>query len=258
MRRAWRVRCGVALVAASVVCASAGATRAQVEPLRVFSSNGVKAGLERLQPRSEALVGRPLAITFGTSASIRQRVADREPFDVAILTSDVIDALRAEGAVTGPGTPIGRSGIGIGVRAGTMRMDVSTADALKHILLAVRALTYASDGASRPSITRMLDTFGIGDAMAPKTILEQGSVRATARVVQGDADMVITLVSEIVPIPGLELAGPLPEEFQSYVSFAAGISAATSQADAARTLIAHLSGPDARAAFAATGLDAPQ
>jgi molybdate transport system substrate-binding protein len=248
----------VAVVVAGVVCVTPGSTRAQVEPLRVFSSNGVKAGLERLQPKGEALAGRPLAIMFGTSASIRQRVADREPFDLAILTTDVIDALRSAGAIAGPGTPIGRSGIGIGVRAGTMKMDVSTADALKHILLAVRALTYASDGASRPSIARMLDTFGIGDAMAPKTILEQGSVRATARVVQGDADMVITLISEIVPIPGLELAGPIPEEFQSYVSFSAGVSASTAHAEAARALVAFLSGPDARAAFAATGLDSPQ
>jgi molybdate transport system substrate-binding protein len=249
---------GAAVVLAAVVCVSGGSARAQVDPLRVFSSNGVKAGLERLQSQSERIVGRPLAITLGTSAAIRQRVADGQRFDVAILTADAIDDLRKAGAIAGAVAPMGRSGIGIGVRAGTMKMDVSTADALKHILLAVRALTYASDGASRPSIARMLDTFGIGDAMAPKTILEQGSVRATARVVQGDADMVITLVSEIVPIPGLELAGPLPEEFQTYVSFAAGVSATTPHVDAARALVAYLSGPDARPAFAATGLDAPR
>jgi molybdate transport system substrate-binding protein len=234
-------------------CASAAA---QVDPLRVSSSNGVKAVLEDLQARGEGLVGRPLAITFGTSASTRERIMAGEAFDVAILTAEVIDELtRAGKIVPGSATAMGRSGIGIGVRAGTLKPDVQTADALKHILLAVRSLTYASDGASRPSIERMFDTFGIRDAMASKTILEQGSVRAAARVVQGDADMVITLISEILPIPGLELAGPLPEEFQSYVSFAAGLGSKAANAEAGGALIRLLGGPDVNATFVGKGIE---
>ena len=249
---------GCLLAAAFAAALLHGSVAAQVEPLLVFSSNGVKAALDELRPQSERLVGRPLAITFGTSASIRQRVGDGEPFDVAILTTDVIGELTKAGAIVpGSSVSMGRSGIGIGVRAGTMKLDLRTGDALKHILLAAGAVTYAADGASRPSIARMLDTFGIAEAMKPRTILEQGSIRATARVVQGDADMVITLISEILPIPGLELAGPLPEEFQSYVSFAAGVGSKARNAEAARAFIASLAGPDATRAFTSKGIERP-
>jgi molybdate transport system substrate-binding protein len=247
------------LAATCAVALLCGPAAAQVEPLRVYSSNGVKAALEALQPQSERLVGRPLSITFGTSASVRQRIAGGEPFDAAVLTTDVIDALTQEGKILrGSTAAMGRSGIGIGVRAGTMKLDVQTADALKHILQAAGSLTYAADGASRPAITRMFDTFGIAEAMKSKTILEQGSIRATARVVQGDADMVITLISEILPIAGLELAGPLPEEFQSYVSFAGGVGSGARNTEAAGAFIAFLAGPSARATFTARGIERSQ
>ena len=249
----------VAIAAIALVYLGTLRPAAQVAPLEVFASNGVKAALEALAPEVKRSAGRPIAMRFGTSASIRQAITAGESFDVAILTTEALDELTKTGKiVAGSGAALGRSGIGIGVRAGTMKLDLQTGDSLKHILLAVRSLTYAGDGASRPAITRMLDTFGITDAMKPRTILEQGSIRATARVVQGDADMVITLISEILPISGLELAGPLPFEFQSYVSFAAGVGSGARSAEGARALIAFLSGPDSRPTFAARGIEPPR
>jgi molybdate transport system substrate-binding protein len=179
-----------------------------------------------------------------------------ESFDVAILTAEVVDQLAAAGKIVKQSTTrLGRSGIGVGMRAGRVKPDITTADAIKHVFLAERSITYAADGASRPSIERMFGQLGIADAMKPKTILEQGSVRAAARVVQGDADMLITLISEIVPVAGMELAGPLPSEFQNYVAFAAGVSASTQHADAAARLIAFLSGQGATPAFTASGIE---
>jgi molybdate transport system substrate-binding protein len=222
----------------------------------VLSSNGVKAALERLQADNERAAGRPLNITFGTSASTRQRVLAGERFDVAILTAEAIDELAKAGKVVRSSTAVlGRSGIGIGARASMAKVDITTADALKHVLLAVRSVTYAGDGASRPFIERMFGTLGVSDAMQSKTILEQGSVRAAARVVQGDADMLITLISEIVPVPGMELVGPLPSEFQNYVSFAAAVGSSAQNADAAATLITFLSGHGASPAFTASGVE---
>ena len=249
------------LLLAAIGLLGAGGVRAgaQTVPLRVLSSNGVKAVIEQLQAESEKASGRPLAVTFGTSSSIRERVAGGEAFDAAVLTTDVLDELTKAGSIqAGSRVQLGSSGIGVGVRAGSARPDVGDPDALKHVLLAARSLTYASDGASRPSIMRMLDTLGITDAMRPKTILEQGSVRATGRVVQGDAEIVITLVSEILPVARIELAGPLPEEFQTYVSFAAGVASRPANADAARAFIAFLSGPGARRTFTANGITLPR
>lgn len=247
--RALAAACGLVLLLAPWLPAAAQA------PLRVVSSNGVKAVLEQVRADAERIAGRPLAMTFETSSAIRARVAAGESFDLAVLTREALDELVASGRVAPGVRALGHSGIGIGVRAGSLRLDLQTGDALKHVLLAVGSLTYAADGASRPAITHMLDTFGIGDALASRTTLEQGSVRATARVVRGDADMVITLVSEIVPVPGLELAGLLPEEFQRYVSFAAGVGADSTSAAAATAVADFLAGAEATPAFVASGIE---
>jgi molybdate transport system substrate-binding protein len=229
---------------------------AQDSALMVLSSNGVKAALEKLQDQSERAAGRPLNITFGTSASTRQRVLAGELFDVAILTAEVLDELTKAGRIVrGSTAKMGTSGIGIGIRAGLAKPDITTADALKHVLLAERSVTFAADGASRPFIERMFGALGVAEAMKPKTLLEQGSVRAAARVVQGDADMLFTLISEIVPVPGLQLVGPLPSEFQNYVSFGAGVGASAGQAEAAAKLIAYLSSQSASPAFTASGIE---
>lgn len=249
-------RSGIAAMAVAWLLATPLVPLAQEAGLRVLSSNGVKAALERLQAEGERAAGRPLRITFGTSASIRERVLAGERFDVAILTADVIDELAKAGKVArASAVRLGRSGIGIGVRAGTAKPDITTADALKHVLLAERSVTYAADGASRPSIERMFGALGVSDSMKSKTILEQGSVRAAARVVGGDAGMLITLISEIVPVPGMELVGPLPPEFQNYVSFAAATGSSAQSADAATKLIAFLSGHGASPAFTASGIE---
>ena len=231
------------------------APTAQEASLRVLSSNGVKAAVERLQADSERAAGRPITMTFGTTASIRQRILAAESFDVAILTVDAINELAQAGKVARTSAPLGKSGIGIGVRAGMGKMDITTTDAIKHVLLAARSITYAGEGASRPSIEKMFGMLGVSDAMQSKTILEQGSVRAAERVVRGDADMLFTLISEIVPVPGLALAGPLPDEFQNYVSFAAAVGSSAPHSEPAAKLVAFLSGHSASPAFTASGIE---
>jgi molybdate transport system substrate-binding protein len=241
-------------LAASVLGAQPPA--AQESALRVLASNGVKAALEQLQSEVERHAGGRVEITFGTSASTKQQIAAGNAFDVAILTKDVIDELASAGQIVAASrTPLGRSGIGIGMRAGAKKPEISTPEAVKRTLLSARSLTWASDGASRPHITRMLEMLGIADAVAPKALLEQGSVRAAGRVTSGDADFIITLISEIVPVPGLELVGPLPAEFQNYVAFAAGIGTKARNVETGRALIAFLSSPGASPVFTAKGID---
>ena len=254
-KRALDLRLLVLALGALMFCMPV-AKAAQASGVRVLSSNGVKAALEKLQTESERVAGRPLNITFGTSASTRQRVLAGESFDVAILTVELVDELTNSGKIVrGSTAKMGTSGIGIGVRAGAAKPDITTADALKHVLMAERSVTYAAEGASRPFIERMFGTLGVAEAMKPKTLLEQGSVRAAERVVKGEAGMLITLISEIVPVPGMELAGPLPSEFQNYVSFAAGVSASAGHAEAAAKLIAFLSSSEATPAFTASGIE---
>ena len=232
---------------------------AQNAPVRVLASNGVKAVIDELKPQAEKAIGRPLAIEFGTSSAVKTRIEREEAFDVAILTSDVIGDLAKAGKIAaGTQTEIARCGIGIGVRAGAAKPDIKTTDALKKALLATKSITYAQDGASAAHIVQMEEKLGIAGQMKSKTILAQGSVRSNARVADGSAGMVLTLVSEILPAPGVELVGPLPADVQHYVNFATGIGVNTKNADAGKALAKFFSSPAVAPTLKAKGMESPR
>lgn len=230
------------------------ASHAQDHAVRVLISNGFRAVFDDLVPACERSIGHNVTAQSGTSTSLIEKVNAGEPFDVAIMTTEALESL-AKRAKVGARTPLGRSGIGIGGRAGAKKPDIANAEALKKTFLAAKAITYAGDGASRPHIDRMMGTLGIADIMTTKTRLEQGSVRAAARVASGDAELLITLVSEILPAPGVELVGPLPTQFQNYVSFAGAAAAKSDNAAAGKALISCLSGPNAAATLRAKGME---
>jgi len=230
---------------------------AQTAELRVLASNGVKAVIEDLLPQCERAAGRRLAIEFNSSAALNGAIAAGRAFDVAIVTSDLLDTLIKQGKIRADSRAgVARAGVGVGVRTGAPRPDITTPDALRRTLLNARSITYAQDGASRVTIASMFERFGITESMKPKTILEQGSIRSTGKVVSGDAELVITLVSEILPIQGIELVGPLPDPVQSYVSFAAGVGTNARDLQSAKALIAFLTGPTVVPAFRARGMEA--
>ncbi len=230
---------------------------AQNAPVHVLASNGVKAVIEDLQKQAEQAIKRPLMIEYDTSSVVKKRIEDGAAFDVAILTSDVIDDL-AKAAKIDPGTrmEIARCGIGVGVRAGAAKPDIKTSAALKKTLLASKSVTYAENGASRKYILEIYDKFGIADAMKAKTVLEQGSERSNARVADGSAEMILTLVSEILPAPGVQLVGPLPNDVQHYVNFAVGSSKNSKNTDANKALTKFLSSPAVEGTLKAKGMQA--
>lgn len=247
---------GVATLAALAWLGTAAApSAAQSAPLRVLSSNGVRAALEQIEPSCERAAGE-LTVEYGTSASIRQRVAGGEAVDVVVATTEVVAELAKGGHVGSRSTArLGRAGIGIGIRAGAKRYDIATADAIKRALLSARSVAYAQDGASRVHIERMFEQLGIAPEMKAKTVLEQGSVRAAAKVVDGDAELLLTLVSEILPVAGMELLGPLPREFQSYISFEAALGAHPADAARGRAYVVCISSPQAAPTFAGKGIE---
>jgi len=248
----------VTIVSAALVLLVVRDAMAQSAAMRLFASNGVKAVVEALQKDAERATGHTLSIQFDTSAALERRIGSGEPFDVAIVTTESMDELIRKGSiVASTRVPIARSGIGVGIRQGAAKPDIGTAAAMKGTLLRARKITCAQDGASRVHILHMLERLGIAEEMAAKTILEQGSIRSTGRVANGDAELVITLISEILPIPGVELLGPLPPEFQSYVSLAAGVGAMSRNAEAARSLTMFFSGPATASTLKAKGMEKP-
>ncbi|HEY6509387.1 MAG TPA: substrate-binding domain-containing protein [Vicinamibacterales bacterium] len=244
------------VLAAALVLGWSTAGGAQGEPLRFLVSNGVKAALVAVAPSCEASTGTKLAADYNTSTALRARAESGAPFDVAFMTVEVIDALATGGAIQPKSrTVVAKSLIGVGVREGAALPDLRTADAVRTALLAASSVTYATDGASRPFIETMFERLGIAAQMKAKTHPEQGSVRATARVVDGQTGMVLTLVSEIVPVAGLRLVGALPSEFQGEVTFAAGVGAKSARAEAARKMIDCLTAPATETAYTKVGLE---
>ncbi len=246
----------MAMTVVGIIFLFAQAAAAQAPALRVLASNGVQGALNEIIPQCERAIGHPLAVEFGTTASLKPKIESGEAFDFTILTSDAIDALIKEGKVAADSrSNAARVGIGIGIRAGAAKPDVSTPEALKKALLNAKSITYAAAGASRPPTDKMLASMGIADALKTKTLLLPGAEETSAAVRDGKAEILITLISEIVSAKGLELAGPLPKEFQTYVSFAAGASPNAKNGEAAKAAVKFLTGPKAAAAYKAKGME---
>jgi len=235
---------------------AAQSSPSQTAPMQVLASNGMKAVIEELQPKCERAIGHPLVIEFNSTTGLQQKIAAGAQFDVAIMTSDVIAGLVKEGKLAGATqAELSRVGIGLAVRAGAPKPDIRTPEALKQTLLAAKSITYAGDGASRPYLDKMLDKLGIAGEVKPKLILTQGSGRAMASVASGQAAVVMTLISELLPIPGIDIVGPLPPELQKYVTFAAAANAKSSNSAAAAGLIAVLREASAAPVYKAKGME---
>ena len=249
-------RIAVALVAFAFASLTPREVAAQTGAVRVLVSNGMKTAMEELQPRCERMIGHPLVLQFNSTAGLKQQIEAGDSFDVAMITSEAADDLIKQGKLAGDSrAAMGRVQLGIGIRAGAAKPDIHTPEALKRTLRATKSITYRVDGASRPDIEKMFERLGIAAELQPRIILVEGSGTATDSVASGKAELVITLSSEIMPVHGIQLLGPLPLAFQYSIPFEAAVSAKATNADAAKALIAILAGPGVAPVFKASGLD---
>ena len=239
----------LAAVALWILCSAS----AHAAGLRMFASNGVKAAIEALRPELEKASGGPVAIEFSTTANLRQRIEKGEIFDVAILTDDAMLALAKVGKLSPMQTQVARVGVGVGYRMGAPKPDVTSAAAMKQSLLNAKWIAYTPNGASFPTIDRMVQRLGIAKQFQERSRLTAPGA-APAAVAKGEADLVITLTSEILPEPGVVFAGPLPSDFQSYLGFSAAPSPGASRDGHVASLIAFLKTPAAAAVYVAKGM----
>lgn len=235
----------------------AGAHGAEAAEIKVLSAGAVRAIVSELTPAFEKDTGHTVSFTFGTAGQTRQRLAS-EPADVVILTDALIDeCIKQERVVAGSRADIARTGMGVGIREGAPRPDVSTTDALKKTLLAAKSITYvdpAQGATSGVYFSGLLQTWGIADAMKPKTTLVPGGYPAEL-VAKGEAELVVHQISEILPVKGVVVAGPLPRDIQKVTTYSAGLVSKAATPEAARAFIAYLMSPPVRPKFAAAGLD---
>ena len=239
------------------VCFSAWqAADAQDTAVRVLASNGIKAALEELEPQCARAIGHPLALQFSSTAALKKKIEAGEKFDVTVISAEAIADLIRQGKLAGDSrTALARSELGIGIRAKAARPDIRTSAALKQTLLDAKSITYPQDGATRSHIEKTFADLGIAGNLKPKIILAPSSGAATGSVASGQAALVITLFSEIVPVAGVEILGPLPSEYRDEVRFQAAISTAAQNVEAGKRLIAFLAGPKAAPIYKAKGLE---
>ena len=244
----------IACLAGTVCLAPASA--AQSSPIQVLVSNGLKASLEDLHKTCEASVGHPLDIRYNSTSSVKKSIEAGERFDVTMITTEAIEDLVKQGKLAGDTkVSIGRSELGIGIKSGVPRPDIKTVEGLKKALREAKSITYPQDGASRGYIEKMFERLGIAAEVKPKVILAPGSGPATQSVADGKAGFVITLFSEILPIKGVDILGALPGEFQSDIKFSAAASTTVSDQQAAKAVIACVTGSKATPALKAKGID---
>ena len=219
-------------------------------------SDGMKTVVEDLTPQIEHSTGRKLAAQFNSSKNLRDKIRAGEPFDAAILTSDVLDDLiKQEKISPGGRAEISRTGLGMGVRAGAPKPDIGTPEALKKTFLNAKSISFNPTGASAAPTYAMFSRMGITDAVKPKLVLDADAGRPQMNVAAGKAELVISLIPEIKFFPGVDLVGPIPADFQSYINFAAGIAANGHDKKGAKKLIQFLTGPAVAPVLKAKGME---
>ena len=227
----------------SVLCA--GAARGSVVPL-----------LEAFQRET----GHSIKFDYGTAGQILGKLKDGARPDVVVITGPVIADMEKAGTVAaGSVTPLARTGMGVGVLEGASAPDISTVDAFRRALLAARAVAYidpVAGGTSGKHFAGVLQKLGIAEAIAPKAVLVPGGY-AAERVAKGEADLVVHQISEILPVKGVKLVGPLPAELQLWTTYTAALMAGSQNAEPARALLRYLTAPAARKSFADRGMEAP-
>ena len=230
------------------------------DEIRVMTSGAFTAAYLALIPRLELLTKKKLvtvATSIGTGEnSIPNRLRRGEPFDVVIVADAVLVEFIKEGLITAESyTPLARSAIGMAVRAGAPKPDISTADALKRTLLQARSIAYSASVSGDYVSTELFQRLGIADQVVSKSRRITGGERVGTVVAQGEAEIGFQQISELLPVPGIDHVTPLPPELQKIAVFSAGVAVSTRDSDAAHALIRFLASPEAARSITNSGLE---
>jgi molybdate transport system substrate-binding protein len=227
--------------------------------LKVLSAGAVKYVVTDIAPKFARETGDRIEFTFGTIGAVRKRLANGETADVILGTAPAIAELEQAGVlVAGSRIELGRTLTGICVRDGTPMPDISTPDRFKQAMLDARSLAYTDPGAGGTSgifLVGLLERLGIAGAMRAKTVLCINGDEVVEKVLSGEAEVGSTFISEIVPVKGVKVVGPLPAAIENATAYAAGIMAVSPNRAAAGRFIAMLTAPTQRAAWMSLGFE---
>jgi len=227
---------------------------AQAAELKVLAGGAMTAVWNELKPKFEQASGDKLLIRFGTTPELIKLAATGGPFDLGVVPREVFkDAAAQAQFVAGPRTDIARVGLGVAVRSGAAKPDISTPDAFKQTLLKAQSIATIPASAAGAQVLRAFDRLGIGDALKAKTRAEPAPAKVVEAVANGDAELGVFLIN-VLTAPGLDVVGPFPGDLQQEVVFTAALSKDTKESAGAQALITYLKTPDAAAIIKAKGM----
>lgn len=230
---------------------------ARATEITVLCSNGFRAVMQELGPPFEQATGHKIQITYGVSTELKRRIEGGEVFDVAILSSAMIDDLIKQSKIARDSREVlARSGMGLAIKRGAAKPSIQTADALERTLKSSRSIAFAKEGAGGLFFMELIQRLGIAEEIKPKLKPTATGDEASQAVARGDAELGVLPMSEILPVPGVDLLGAFPDNVQSHLVIVAGVSSTVAaKASAAEELITHLTAPAALPVIRKKGME---
>ena len=239
------------LALAMLMCAAT----AHAAEIKLIASAAMKGAVSELIPPFEKASGHKIITTWAGTEAITQRVAGGEMVDVVLIAAPNIDKLVAAGkVVAGSRADVAKSGIGVAVRAGLPKPDISSGEAVKSAVLAARSIAYSS-GPSGYYLSELFKKMGIAEQIKDKVKQTPSGVQVGEVVARGEADLGFQQVSELLHHEGIDYLGPLPPEIQHTTVFSAGLHERAHASAAAQALIKFLTGPEAAPLIRKMGMD---
>jgi molybdate transport system substrate-binding protein len=237
-----------------LVAALALATPAAAD-ITIYSGGAVKSALVEAAQRFEKQHGTKITIEFHPMGPLTKLLAEGASPDIVVLTREVMDEEEKKPALTGAAqTEVGRVAIGVAVRQGVPAPDISTPEAFKNAVLAAKSIVYIDParGTSGKHLATVFQRLGIADTIKPKTTLGSGGY-VVEPVGKGEIELGIHQITEILPVPGVELVGPLPAALQKETVYIGAVTKSARQPKEAQDFLAYLRRPETRAVFAEKG-----
>lgn len=245
-------------LAATILMLAAGPALS-AEEIRILSPVAMRAVMPEIVAQFESSAGAKLKIEYATAGAIVERVQKGDTADVAIASTAQIDSLLGKGKIAaGTRTQFARVGIGVFVRINAARPDLTSVDGFKSALLAAQAVGYgdpAKGGVSGTTMAALVEKLGIAADLKSKTRLYADSQAVLTAVAAGDVGIGIGLTSDKVLAAGIDLAGGLPQQIQSFAYYAAGTAAGTKQEAPASKFVAYLTSSSVKTILAAKGFE---
>ena len=233
---------------------------AQAAEIKVLSAGAMRGVIDALLPDFERQTGHKVTVENATAGVLAKRIEDGEAFDLAVVTAVVVDGLVGKGKIAGDTRmPVAKVGMGVAVKAGAPLPDIKTVDAFKRTLLEAKSVAYINPkagGTTGAFFEQLIEKLGIADQVRAKAKLKDGGYVADL-VASGEAEVGVHVISEIVPVRGAVLVGPLPVEIQTTTTYVGGVGAASVNAEAAKALLQYIAGPASTPVLKAKGMEKP-